>query len=231
MNILRLSNINNNYSFGSKNCPIKPFALQTKEGQLFVEEIAKKDINKASTFVFDCTVTSIPPYKDEPKWNFIDRLFSIVNFNEHYHRILRQKDKNSTILIAKDSNNKVKAFFSMESFNKIYDKNGKPKDINVGFIPDCLIDEKYRNEGLGSILLDKLIRTVEGYYSDVLLTANNAAISFYKKNGFKVIDRSAPGINKIPFFIYGYSNGYSTTMAKSLDPERPWVDRVAKIIE
>lgn len=230
MNIIRLSNINNNCSFGSKNCPIKPFSLQTKEGQLFVEEIAKKDINKASNFVFDCTVTSIPPYKDGHDWNFLDKLFSIINFSEHYHRILRQKDNNSTILIAKDAKSKIIAFFSIENFKKIYDKNDELKDINVGFISDCLVDEKYRNEGLGSILLNKLIKTVEGYYSDVLLNANNVAISFYKRNGFKPLDYSVPEINKIPFYVFGYSNGYSTTMSKSLDPEHPWWQRAARFI-
>lgn len=225
---MRVENTNNNIFFGSKNCPIKPFAIKTKQGDLFVEELQKKDRYKAAKFQFFCTVNSIPKFEQYRHISNVENLVNISDFMDKNREILHKKDGNSTILVAKDSDGEIKAFFSLGNFDRVYGESNKPKDIKTGFIHDCLLDEKYRNEGVGQVLLEKLLKTVQGYFSDVLLWANNKAFSFYKRSGFEAVDFSNPKINKIPTYVFGYGEGYATLMSKSLDSSNPWWEKAAK---
>lgn len=232
MNIEKISNINLNCSFGSKNCPIMSFEIQTKSGPLHVEELTRGDKFKAGAFSFNTTVNSIPAYEEYKNMCFFDKLVNISSFIEKNSDVLRKKDGNSTILVAKDSENKVRALFSMKSFDRIKDANGRPIDIKIGSIEECLLDAKYRNEGVGSILLNKLLKTADGYFTDILLSANNRAINFYKKAGFSPLDRSNPSIDELNFHIsrFGINPKFFTLMSKSLDPSNPWWERAVKFI-
>lgn len=232
MNILKTSNINTNCSFGSKNCPIESFTIQTKNGPLHVEELSKRGIYQAGAFTFNITVNSIPVYEKYRQMSNFYKLVNISVFADITSGILKKKDGNSTILVAKDAKNKIRALFSMQNFDKLKDSKGKPFDLKIGSIEDCLIDENYRNEGIGSILLNKLLKTANGYFTDIVLIANNRAVNFYKRAGFTPLDKSNPSIDKIKFNIpgFGINQEFVTLMSKSLVPSKSWWERAVTFI-
>lgn len=220
---------NNKTTFGSKNCPIKPFSIETKHGPLYIAEITKKDQWKDASFTINNVITSIPPYKYNPHLNFIDRLCGIINTKYGKSDRLRKKDGNSTILIAKDKEGKTRGTLTLESLKPIYDSKFEKHNLEIGFVRDFFIDSKYRNQGIGSIMLNSILETAQNQFSDVLLIANNDAISLYKRNGFETVDDSKYAIRKI---IYEAAEGeleYSTAMSKSIDSKNSWVERAIKI--
>lgn len=55
-----------------------------------------------------------------------------------------------------------------------------------GFIFNLFVDETYRNQGIGSRLLDDAVKKYNGY--DLLVDVeNNVAIRMYEKHGFNVV--------------------------------------------
>lgn len=219
----------NNLSFKSRNCPIKPFTIETKHGPLYIAELAKKDQWKDAYFTINNVITSIPPYKYNPHLNFIDRLCGIITTKYGKSDRLRKKDGNSTILIAKDKQGKTRGTLTLESLKPIYDIKFGKHNLGIGFVRDFFIDSKYRNQGIGAIMLDSILRTTKGQFSDVLLIANNDAVSFYKRNGFEIVDDSTYAVRKI---IYSAAEGnleYSTAMSKSIDGKNSWIERAIKI--
>lgn len=230
---MRIQNIYNNTTFESRNCPIKPFTIPTKKGALFVEELTIKDMKKAAEFQYDCILDLDKKSENPPRMTSFDRLSNLQMFKELYLKTLWIGKRDNTILIIKDkkeAEGKVKGIIFLKNYDRFYKKKGyKTYNLNVGFINDFLIDEQYRNEGVGSILLNEIIKTAKGRFSDILLLARNKkALSFYERNGFKSVDLSAPEIRKLPYYVFGCENDNTKLMEKSLDPSNPWRKRISK---
>lgn len=64
----------------------------------------------------------------------------------------------------------------------------------------CIFDSSYRNKGIGSILLDIILKEAKKSSARMVVletqSCNDKAISFYRKNGFEIIG----------FDLYAYSN-------------------------
>ena len=55
----------------------------------------------------------------------------------------------------------------------------------VVYFPHLLIHPKYQRIGIGKRLIEVLLKKYEGFHQQVLIADNNA-VNFYKKNGFKL---------------------------------------------
>jgi len=109
----------------------------------------------------NCNKNNLPIFYSAVEFMF----FIISGFNE--------------IIIAKDTNNKIIGFLLGEYIDKNF------------HIMSIAIDEQYRKKGIGTKLIIALKNTIEIYCNTITLfvhVANYAAIKFYKKNKFKIID-------------------------------------------
>lgn len=231
---MKLRDINcNSYSFGSKNCPIKPFKINTNNGVLFAKEISKKDLLDSGAFSFECALESLP-FMQIQRDILSKDTFLIGNLYANFHKqTLAKKDGNSTILIAKDSNHKIKALFTIESFDEFARKENGFSDVRTGYIGECMIAPEFRRQGIGKILLDKILQTSKGYFSDIFLESSNESVGFYNKAGFEVLNTSISAIRKINNYILTNRSDrdYITLMSKSLDPKNPWWQRIVKNLD
>lgn len=232
MKINNVSKSNNKVlKFGSRNNPIAPFVIQTSKGPLFASEIKQKDIPQTANFELDCLTKSVKAwmtyYEDNPDY----KEFIIDYLSKALNRCKRKKDGNSTVLIAKDVNNKVKSLFVVQSLDNSVLK--KIRDPKTGYIDSCFVSEEYRYQGIGRMLINKLLETCKGVFSDIYLAADNAAVNFYEKTGFAPLDTKSPEIKKVSDYILNLRSDreFITIMSKSLDTGNPWYTRLAKIIK
>lgn len=232
VNINRIAHTNNQLTFKSKNCPIEPFVIQTKLGPLKVEELSKKELKKASDFNFHINLEVFPDWQQSYNIANAEQRNYWMQLNEKKHAyILNKGGDNSTILVAKDAENNFKAFFSLVKFDEF--KDSKVIDVTTGHLDECLIDAKYRGQGIGKIILDKLLTTADGHFTDVVAESFNKALGFYKRAGFKELDPSNPAIKKISDFILSgrQDRDLITLISKPIDASNPWWKRVAKQIK
>lgn len=231
MNVQKVST-NANPVFGSKNCPIEPFLIQTKKGPVWVRELRpndKRGIYRAAYFDFYSNIRSFQEWADIYKdVSREDKLGDIKLIAHEYGSLLN--NDNSTILIGEDSKKKIKALFTMGCFDEFKDNNKDFIDLKTGHIGTCMVDPKYRGGGLGISLLKKIIGTAQGYFTDIFVEADNNALSFYTKTGFKPLDISNPDIKRISDFILEQRDDRDTItlMSQSLDPKDPWWQRIRK---
>lgn len=216
------------YGFGSKNYPIVPFTINTKFGPLFVQEILKKDINKSAKFSYECGIQAFPTWYDIEHKNRNERNFIFKTFKKSHKRILSKKDGNSTILVAKDSNNDIKALVTMQYFDEFAKNKNGFRDLKTGYIEECMIDAKYKGQGVGKILLNKIIESVKDKFTDVFLEADNSVVAFYKKLGFLTLDTTKPFLKRVNDLILKYRPDaeFITPMSKSFDPSNTWWKRM-----
>ena len=230
-NLLINNNQNRILSFGSKNCPIEPFTIQTTKSPLFVEEMPNKDIWKTLNFEFDCLTTSVAAWEPYKNCSKAHRSYFLSYLGKFLKHCRDKNDGNSTILIAKDLNNDVKALFNLQSLDKSI--IAEVDDPKTAYINDCFVDAQYRSQGVGQKIIDKNLKTADGRFSDILLTADNKAINFYKRVGFSALDTTNPEIKKVSDYILNLRRDRDclTLMSKSLNPADPWWARMVKLIK
>lgn len=229
MNINKISN--NQVQFSSRNYPIAPFTIQTSSDPLFVEELSKADYHKAADFSFNCGLEAFPDWAEDWKNSTVkEKIARVKNGEKLYIEIMNKKDGNSTVLVGKDPKNDIKALFSMQNFDEFRWLKEKFKDVKTGFVEECMIDAKYRGQGIGKVIFDKILKSADGHFTDIFLEADNNAINFYTRAGFSPLDTSNPLIKKISDYILMHRKDRDliTLMSKSLDQSNPWWARIAK---
>ncbi len=162
--------------------------------------------------------------KNEYKQNFKYRLI---------HCLTKEDGCNSTILTAKNPHGKVEALADLQSFDEIdiLTKNGF-KDLKTGYIQDCYVFSGLRNQGVGNLMVDKLLKTAEGFFSNIFLCSENTAINFYKRVGFYELDTSNPDIKKVVDYILSIrgDKDFVKPMLKTLTSENNWHLRMINLI-
>lgn len=234
MNPINISSTNKTLSFGSKNCPVKPFAIQTQFGPLQVEELKTSDLTKAAKYSVGSSVEAYESWRTPyEKLDKKGKKSWITFVKDRYIKILNKTDGNSTILVAKNSKGKIKAIFTMQNFDEFKNNAGGFADSKTGYIEECMTSSKYRGQGIGKIMINKLIETARGNFTDIVLEGENKALAFYGREGFKPLDLSNPSIKKISDFIMkARDDSYTfTVMNKTLDPSNPWWKRIAASIK
>jgi ribosomal protein S18 acetylase RimI-like enzyme len=179
---------NSNLSFTSKLSPIKPFTINTKNGRLFVSEATKKDVSSPNFYKdlskFFCQ--NFASNSNDPSWLVYNDPahkeihYAILDlFSRSIKTKLRENDNSLTILIAKDSRNKIQGACLSHGFDEV-----PASQETTCYIRDLAVNQKFRGFGVGKILLDKTLQSAQKTFTDVFLTGATLAEGFYKKLGF-----------------------------------------------
>lgn len=191
--------INNNFvihsqkpTFGSRFCPVYNFRLNTPKGELLLREVRLKEksihlSNKISKFFNDNFIDgSIDPLWKEYALAQKQKVYKEKNvrFANYLRDVFKFDDGHTTLLVAFDKKNRIKAAVMGMTFNdsKVF------KDARLYSIDALAVDKSFRGFGIGKLLLDKVLWCVEKSHTDVVLTGYEKAIPFYKKNGFVIFN-------------------------------------------
>lgn len=198
----------NNISFGSLNYPIAPFKVMTKKGEIFAEEILSTrpelitELRRAANFSVDAAQKVFAAF--DKSWNFAsdnDKLLEQLFSRDRYSKALKSAD--ASILIGTDGNKDIKALFILQDLEEHLLKAsdlGELQSKKIGLVQECMVDEEYRSQGLGKIFMDKLLQSIKPF-SDIVLIANNAAVNFYARAGFKDTSNFNSVTNKLNQYL------------------------------
>jgi len=226
--------LNSQLTFGSKNSPVKPFKIETTQGALSVRELSKSNIKASSEFMFDCLVSSGDDGWDKYKnCDKATKKHVLSWFNTLTEHCLNKEDGNSTVLVAKDKNNKIKAYFNLQNFDEmdmLY-KTGL-KDAKTGFVQSCYVASDYRSQKVGEKILEKMLPTANGFFTDILLSAGKQAVTFYQKMGFVPCENISSESKKVTdFFMSKPDKDGTVLMYKSINKLEPCWNRLVKLIK
>ena len=199
--------------FTSRNCPVKPFTVQTRNDIITFKEIdyAKKSekslLKRVVTFVCDkfiktkeSSVQDIATFfldnfahqSSHPFWKLCrkdDPAYNKKIYKEYLNKEMVASYKKSfdnsdtTVLLGKDSKNKIRAGIITEPLNLSEDlKNDKTL-----YIDSLAVDKEYRNNHLAKKMVDSVIDSSKGRYDEIFLVAYNESVPFYEKQGFSDI--------------------------------------------
>lgn len=189
-------NISNNTSlnFKSLNNPVKPFKVQTSEGEISFKEInynkkpRKPLLKEVSTFFLDnFAATSSHPYwekcrKGGEQFDEDEYDFFIECDMDNYKKTLENPD--TTVLLGRDKGHKlVSAVFAHP-----LEETPIINDDNTLYIDSIAVDKKYRGNNVGKKVLENVIESTKNRYTDTFLVAYNESVPFYEKDGFKKLD-------------------------------------------
>lgn len=230
----------NNVSFGSRNNPIAPFTIKTKLGKLNVREfnlndknIDKEIMNSADLFVYNfATNTKDPtyaclPYLPKQVYNDV-----VSSFARVIKDTLKADDGNVTYLIAKNKLGKTQACCMTSSLNEF----GNVTDMNSLYVSNVAVNKKYRNNNVGSTMINKIIEASGKRFSDLVLIADNCAIPAYKKRWNLEIFEPQNEIQQKVLDVMKENHDdypkYVTFMHKPLDIKQPrWWEKLARLID
>lgn len=236
---LKISGINNSMqssrtSFKSINCPVSPFTITTAQGTLSIKEMQRKDLNKTVSFFLKVLPESVKSWEGLKNASTWEKQYYTKHLRSWLTHCIKKEDGNSTVLIAKDEKEKVKALADLQYFDEIDALiHDGFKDLQTGHIQNCYISPEYRGQGLGKILLDKLLGTAEGHFTDIFLCSERPSINFYEKSGFSKMDGTDPVMKKVINYILSVRASQDTVipMSKALDARSPWWLRMAELIK
>ncbi len=198
--MLTINNYNNNsykYNFTSRANPVVPFVKDTKFGKIQISEI-DYDRDITPKFVrqlthFFCKNFSLDT--PDPYWQQYKSLNLIKRFNlfkycfRYYADKLAKSERpeHVTLLIAKDENNKLQGACLAYACDEV------PGAINSALYLDSVASaKKYRGEGLGKIMMQKIHEANAKSFGDCFLTAAIESRGFYEKLGYKHLDINDP---------------------------------------
>ena len=232
MNIYKLPNTHT--SFTSRNCPIKPFMVESKSGDLFVEELTSEESAQAARFQIQFYEREFPHFSKWIKPKDAVEREEVFEALEYLQQIMLNKPEgNSTVLVGRDSQQKIKAMFALGDFDEFAWAKEKLVDKQTAYVSNCLVEADYRGQGVGEKMLEKLLKTADGKFTDIFLEANYKAVDFYKRAGFKPLDLKIPELREISAYIMANRSDSEslTLMSKSLDPTNHWWKRIVKYLK
>lgn len=224
----------NQTCFGSKNKPVEPFEINTKQGKLFVKEMnadnyfPKEDAsNLVKLFIDNFIDGSTSPrwrkYKNPANKEKYETL--IQKYTGYIKHLLVNDDGNTTILMAKDSKNNIKAGIISMNYNEIRGL----EDKKTFYLDALAVDRQYRNNNVATTLINQALETAKNIFSDVVLIGENKAVPLYTKLGFTRPDTTNAKINAVVEKIQKSCADvprYRKLMHKVLNPqETRWWER------
>jgi glucosamine-phosphate N-acetyltransferase len=118
---------------------------------------------------------------DYEKYLYLINQFRATTFtNETYKNILSKIENNSTIWVV-DYNNEL-----IGTTTIIYEYKFIRNIVKLAHIEDVCIDEKYRNKGIGNLLINYVVNEAikENCYK-IILDCDEKLENFYKKSGLE----------------------------------------------
>lgn len=128
---------------------------------------------------------------DYKKYLYLIKQFRSTIFTfEEYKNILSKIENNSTIWVFEYNNELIGTVTVIYEYKFIYNI------AKLAHIEDVCIDEKYRNKGIGQLLLNYVVNEAkkEKCYK-IILDCNEKLEDFYKKSGFE-----KKGIQMVQYF-------------------------------
>lgn len=230
----RINNTKSKTYFGSKNRPIKSFNIDTPKGKITVSEMktqgtySEEEIHSISKFFIDNYIegSTNPAWKSYTKPANKDRYNRrVLRFSDFLKNVLKKDDGNTTILIGKDNENKIRAGIVGFSFNEVEGL----EDPKTYYFDSMCVDKQYRGNNIGTILMKKTFKTTEGIFTDALLTGYNRAVPLYSRLGFTRPDTNNPEIKAVMNKVVGDRSDipkYTKFMHKVLNSkETRWWER------
>lgn len=232
--------VNNNYnsiSFSSRNCPIKPFTIKTSKGTLYCNEInyneryKKTFYKQIGEFFLDIFAnTSSHPFWVKCRKPTLDQKVYddyIKSSIKEYKKFFKEKD--TTVLIAKDENNNIAGAIYTRKLNL----GKRLKDDNTLYIDGLAVLPEYRGQNLGKKLLKKVLSESKERFSQAFLVAYKESTAFYEKLKFQKMN---PKNNAQKYAIKQLSDiridypEYVDLMQKNLGKKLTdnWYERVGK---
>lgn len=195
--------------FTSRNCPVKPFTVQTRNDIITFKEIdytkkpKKSFLKRVVGFVHDklkktkeSSIHDIATFfldnfahqSSHPFWKLC------INNKKLYDEYLNKEliasykksfgNPDTTVLIGKDSKNHIRAGIVTEPLNLSKDL----KEDKTLYIDSLAVDKDYRNSHLATKMLDAVIDSNKEKFDDTFLVAYTESVPFYKKKGFKIVE-------------------------------------------
>jgi glucosamine-phosphate N-acetyltransferase len=118
---------------------------------------------------------------DYEKYLYLINQFRPTTFtNETYKNILNKIENNSTIWVV-DYNNEL-----IGTTTIIYEYKFIRNIVKLAHIEDVCVDEKYRNKGIGNLLINYVVNEAlnENCYK-IILDCDEKLENFYKKSGLE----------------------------------------------
>lgn len=116
---------------------------------------------------------------------YIELMYEFTNYKkdiniDFFANYIKNKDKVRIIVIK--INNKIIGAGSIFNIEKLHNNS-------IGLIEDVIITEKFRNKGLGKIILNKLIEIGKNEFKcyKIILNCLDNNIEFYKKCNFDIV--------------------------------------------
>lgn len=227
---------NNQYiNFGSKNRPVKSFKINTSQGELIVNEMKPNEVHMEEEFhnMGKFFVDNLIDGSTHPGWKKYLRPKNknkyenrINEFSKFFNDLLKFDDPNTTILIAKNNKDEIKAGIVACRYYDIK----KIEDSKTLHIYSLAVDKTYRGKGVATVLANKTLDAAKGFFTDAILMSYNKAIPLYSKLGFCRPDATNPQIKSI-VDIFTAENAsiprYAKLMSKIIDKkDSRWWERM-----
>lgn len=189
---MQIQNINSTNTFTSLNNPIVTETFISRLGKITMQEAQSEDIIKVAKLIRRQEANS---YKlnhfygkdaEEQKqfYKSINKNSWLKDIKEYLVKLLKKPDGNSSLLVAKNEDDKVIGYATMESLDKVKEK--------IGVIEHLHLDYDYTKENLGTYLLYKITQTAKGQFSDIVTKSPHlGGHDIYKDLGFTYISPSA----------------------------------------
>lgn len=118
---------------------------------------------------------------DYEKYLYLINQFRPTTFtNETYKTILNKIENNSTIWVV-DYNNEL-----IGTTTVIYEYKFIRNIVKLAHIEDVCIDEKYRNKGIGNLLINYVVyEAIKEKCYKIILDCDEKLENFYKKSGLE----------------------------------------------
>lgn len=188
---MQVNNVNNTTSFTSRNNPIPAETFISALGKITMSEASDKDITPVAKLLRRRELDSYKLLnfygegKEEAKefLKKINRNSWLRDIKAYLIKLLEKPDGNSSLLVAKNEDNKVIGFATMQSLDGVKEK--------VGIIDNIYLDFKYSKGNLGQYLLYKITKSGQGQFSHTVTKSPYIGDSVYQDIGYKPIPTSA----------------------------------------
>lgn len=229
----------NSTPFTSKCCPIKPFTVKTKLGDIRFEELPVENYEHRGFLrkMVNFFCLNFAKNSTDPEWlkfqNPVNRnsFIELKNrFCSEYRHVFKNDDGHLSLLVARNSNNEVCGACLSYGFDEV------PGARNTTlYIDSIAVDEKYRGLGIGKILLEKSVEAGKEFFTDIFLHGEKLAGGFYEKLGFKQLNPKNTVQRKVINYLamdrFDYPE-YIYLFTKPLQENKPrWYKSVAKAID
>ena len=187
---MRVQNIQSKTTFSSVKNPIKAEKFIYKDGFVIMREAEQsdlidvaRDMKKWMSQRFRhefCMGNDAKHREAREMFRAVDKNKWLNEIKQHLADMLKKDDK-SSVLVAKNQDNELVGYATMESMAKA--------EVPTGIIENIHLNNKYRDGDLGMHLLDKITGTAKNQFDEVVAASYSLGDrNFYREAGYKFID-------------------------------------------